>query len=189
MTIYFISQENADFQELDLEVDDFIESFPDEIGDIEAHRFSYSNLLLSSFWPRMSTGLRPLEQGKNLVPDLGHWLHAALFLSPQAHRYIGELMKPYGELLPVEIGGDVWYIFNCTAIAEVKWCGPNEFGFVPESVGDKLVFKCLEPSAQGLYCSDRFKLLVASYDLRGVEFLSVIRRFGEADIVLSGAVL
>lgn len=185
MSVYFISQTNFDYQELDLEVDDFIDHFPDTISDLDAQRFSYAGVQLADFWPNMEVSLRETEFGNNFLPDIGHWMHAALFLSPLAYRYIGELMKPYGELLPIKIEGECWWIFNCTTSAELlESKATDEVKFNAFSVEGKLLFKCTDARAQGIYCSNKFKDLVESYGLKGISFESSIERLGESNLII-----
>src|SRR6218665_3064488 len=112
MVIYKVENDGFRFQELDLNVFDFQRYFPDEISTLELHQFAENNLSLSKYWPSMKTDFSTIEGGENLLPDVSCWIGATLLLSPKAYRLLGELLKPFGEFLPIWIDDQAYQIFN-----------------------------------------------------------------------------
>lgn len=162
MDIYAIRRDGYNYQELDLEIDDFLEIFPEDMDYNTIHDFSMRNLALAKYWKPIKTGLSEIDGEKNLLPDICNWIGATLFLSPKAYRFLKETLTPFGELLPVLIGDDIYYIFNCLTVVD---------GDVPaESTKDKLIFKMPEQYCIDIYCTDRLKDAIESFDLRGVIF-------------------
>ena len=72
MSIYAIRNDGFRYQELDLEINDVIDSFPDEVSYDDAHDFSLNNLSLKDFWPNIATGFSAIEGQANLLPDLAN---------------------------------------------------------------------------------------------------------------------
>lgn len=70
MDLYLVEQQGFDYKELDLNVNDFLSSFPDEFSYADANNFVYLNISLAGFWPLMKTTFQPLEGEKNLTPDI-----------------------------------------------------------------------------------------------------------------------
>ena len=172
MTIYRVDTDGSKYQYLDLNVTDFLDSFPDELSYKDCHFFNRLNLTLGSFWPSMKTGFKEVVGGENLMPEITIWHDTTFLLSPNAYRYTFDSLKAYGEFLPIHIEGEVWYIFNCTSIADVDddKTTQNAIVFDRKSVSNKLVFKCTYPFALGLYCTDRFKKLIGDCGLAGLSF-------------------
>lgn len=162
MEIYTIRRDGYCFQELDLEIDDFIEIFPEEMDYNTIHDFSLENLALAKYWKPLRAGFSEIQGEKNLIPDICNWIGATLFLSPKAYRFLKETLTPFGELLPVLIEDDIYYIFNCLTIAVGD--------ISTESTKDKLIFKIPEKYCIDIYCTDRLKDAIESFDLRGIIF-------------------
>lgn len=164
METYAIRRDGYDYQELDLEIDDFVEIFPEDIDYNAIHDFSVGNLSLAQYWKPLKTGFSEIQGEKNLIPDICNWINATLFLSPKAYRFLKETLNPFGEFLPVFIGNDTYYIFNCLTIVNGDVSA--------ESIKDKLIFKVPEQLCIDIYCTDRLKNAIESFDLRGVIFES-----------------
>ncbi len=162
MTVYAITTDGFKYKELDLVVDDFLEAFPEEFSYKDAHQFDRLNLTLGGFWPSMKTGFCNITGGENLIPEVTLWRDTTLVLSPAAYRYVYDLLKSYGEFLPIEIDDTKSYIFNCTATAEVGQAKTNQNNIVfdKQSVSNKVIFKCLHPDGLGFYCGEKFKKFI-----------------------------
>lgn len=183
--LYKIDQDGFKYQELDLKVNDFIESFPENYSYHQAHDFSVENIPMKSFWPPMRTGFLALEGEKNLIPDITTWLNATLLLSPKAFRLLGEALSPFGEFLPILIeNSDSWdeyQIFNCLTLADVieEKSSDTEKVFDLDSVGNKLIFKTKFDNCLDLFCQERLKTVVESFDLSGIIFDSRLGTFAK----------
>lgn len=169
MNIFAIRRDGYNYQELDLEVGDFIENMPEEIGSNTIHDFSVENLALAQYWQPIRTGFSEIKGEKNLIPDVSNWIGATLFLSPKAHRLLGELLAPFGEFLPVQIDKDTFYIFNCLTIADAKQSN-EKLNFDETSIKDKVVFKTPEQQCIDIYCTERLKSAIEGFELKGVIF-------------------
>ncbi|GAB1260346.1 hypothetical protein [Aurantivibrio plasticivorans] len=171
MSIYII-EPDYNYKELDLQVADFEDKFPSDFDMTETLSFSLHNLSLASFWPEMSTGFTETVD-ERLLPDIIMWLDYGLLLSPAAKIYLGEVLKPYGEFLPIHIDGEQWHIFNCLTVVDLdkEHSSERSIAFDKNLVGNKLIFKCLNPDNFGFYCQDKFKALVESYNLNGLAIL------------------
>lgn len=165
MEIYAIRRDGYDYQELDLEIDDFLEIFPENMNYNTIHDFSVENLSLAQYWKPLKTGFSEIHGEKNLIPDICNWINATLFFSPKAYRFLKETLNPFGEFLPVLIGNDTYYIFNCLTIVNGD--------ISAESIKDKLIYKAPEQHCIDIYCTDRLKDAIESFDLRGVIFESL----------------
>lgn len=173
MTIFAIRQDNYRYRELDLRVDDFIEAFPEKYSLLECQKFSACNIALSEFWPKMRTEFNTFEDSENLIPDITPWIFATLVLSPRAYRLLEDTMKLFGEFLPILIGDETYYIFNCLTIAEVDepLSVPNEkLVFKPGETEGKMLFKSPFQACLDIYCSGRFKEVVEASELKGIMF-------------------
>lgn len=165
MMIYRIENDGFRYQELDLEMGDLIDSFPDNLSTLEIHDFSQHNMALSPYWKPVSTGFSSIEGSENQLPDITYWIGATLVLSPKAYRYLGELLSPYGEFLPVMIGGEAYQIFNCLGIVGE--------GMPLAEIKDKAVFKASWESTQKIFCSEQLKEAIHTFDLAGSVFEEV----------------
>ena len=172
MKLFAVRTDHNKYMALDLEVNDFIENFPEEITYQQAHLFSYENIALSEFWSLGQTGFAELEGSENVKPDICKWIDATLLLSPKAYRLLGDSMAPYGEFLSVILDGETYQIFNCLTTAKVIEAESSETKLVfdEKSVGDKLLFKSPFQSCIDIYCSERFKTLVEDCEFAGVNF-------------------
>lgn len=172
MNIYAVRTNNNIYQILDMEVNDFIDDFPDSITYRQAHEFSSENIAMAEFWQTVKTGFAELEGSENIVPDICKWIDATLLLSPKAYRLLGDLLKPYGEFLPVVVEDKTYYIFNCLTMADVveSETTENNLVFDESLVGNKLVFKTPYQGYIDIFCSERLKDMIESSGLCGVQF-------------------
>lgn len=173
MNYYKIVNDGFDYQELDLEIDDLLENFPENLSTDEAYNFSQTNLALKDFWPSFQTGFSTIEGEKNLMPDISYWIGATLVLSPKAYRLLFDLFSQYGEFLPFTVNDEVYHIFNClnSVPAKPSSDNPDEPVF-----SDDLTFaanEIVKPSAPFLpriYCGNRVREAIMSFGLSGIDF-------------------
>lgn len=168
MTTYRLTR-CLDYAALDLRCDDFEQYFPDEFDMAEIFSFSLHNISLGSFWPDIKTDF--ITDNNTLpLPDISLWLDYGLLLSPAAKIYLSEMLKPYGEFLPIYVGDEQWHIFNCLTAVELdkNTSSSNSIAFKRNQVGSKFIFKCLDPENFGFYCQEKFKSAIESYGLKGL---------------------
>lgn len=168
MTTYRLTR-CLDYAALDLRCDDIEQYFPDELDMAEIFSFSLHNISLGSFWPNIKTDF--ITDNNTLpLPDISLWLDYGLLLSPAAKVYLGEMFKPYGEFLPINVGDEKWHIFNCLTSIELEKnaSSSSSIAFSRNQVGNKLIFKCLNPENFGFYCQDKLKSAIESYELKGL---------------------
>ncbi|WP_444997490.1 hypothetical protein [Aliikangiella sp. IMCC44359] len=176
MDIYAIRNDGFKYQELDLLITDIFDYFPESFTERDIVYFSLNNTSLSDFWQFKKTGWSKIEGEENLIPDITKWVNATLVLSPKAHRYLGDMMSPFGEFLPIQIEDeeDPHYIFNCLTTAKVDESKSNseenKMIFLEKSVGDKLFFKSPYQSCQDIFCTGRIKEQIESTGLTGIIF-------------------
>lgn len=169
MEIYAIRRDGYDFQELDLEVDDFIEYMPEDLSYNAIHDFSLENLPLLPYWKPVRTGFSKISGKENRIPDVCNWIGATLVLSPKAHRLLHDLLSPFGEFLPVLVEKDTFYIFNClTQVMSIL--NNSEPVFNEYDVNGKVVFKTPEQHCIDIYCTERLKNAIQEFELSGVVF-------------------
>lgn len=157
--IYKIERDGYKFKELDLEVSDIIDSFPEDIDYVAAHEFCEHNISLSSTWTLLKTGFSDIEGNENLIPDICVWIDSTLLLSPKAKRLLGDTLSEYGEFLPIIIDDEKYEIFNCLTLRNTK-------------KSSDLVFKTSDSNCAHLYCQQRLKDSIEELDLHGVVFSS-----------------
>lgn len=184
--IYCIQDDGFDFQRLDLMLDDVIDDRPDDISEDQVLDFCRTNCGMADWWPVPETAF--ISEGgseSDPMPDVSKWIDASLVLSPKAYRLLGATLEQWGELLPVRVSGERYYIFNCQTTGEVDHSQSEKEYFEGEEVGvkkvafdagdvsEKLVFKTPFNSCIEIYCGDRFKSLVEEFALTGVRFLPI----------------
>ncbi|MFC6631840.1 hypothetical protein [Microbulbifer taiwanensis] len=102
-------------------------------------------------------------------------------LSPRAYRHLGDTLKESGELLPVIVGDDTFYIFNCLALGEEELdnCEYEMLGDVPvqrlklrfkKFAQSLTVFKSNYETCLTVFCNQRLKGAVDQFRLSGILF-------------------
>lgn len=178
---YLVETDGFDYKELSLLPDELTDAFPKDISPADALHFGRNNLSLSSWWkPLPSSFIDALGAPNGDMPDITTWLNATLVLSPKAYRFLSDLTKPWGEMLPLLIGKKTFFLFNAQHFG-----APDEDAFQYDGtelntlikpafqlsdVQDKLLYKCPVIGAGSLYCNDRFKDAVESFRLKGISF-------------------
>ena len=179
MTFYAIRKDVPDYQVLDLDVLDVTRSLPDGVDLDSVYDFSQLNTAMISWWHTPETRYISTSSKKAQIPDISCWVDATLVLSPRAYRLLKDTLSNSGEFLPVQVGNDVHYIFNCFALGrpdEDKCVFNNEEGMeaglkhleLDPSASELLVFKVQLENCLTLFCNDRFKQIVESFELRGL---------------------
>ena len=176
MNIFAIRRDGYHYQELDLEIDDFIANMPENIDYGTVHDFSIENIALAQYWKPLRTGFSEIKGEKNLIPDVANWIGATLLLSPKANRYLNELLSPFGEFLPVQIENDTFYIFNCLTIADGNLLN-GKFSFNEESIENKIIFKTPQQQCIDIYCTEQLKSAIETFELQGVIFDSNLNSY------------
>lgn len=181
--IFAIRNDGYAFQEIDLKIDDIIDARPNDIDENIVLDFSLKNYAMSDWWPTPDTEFIAIDNDKNAsIPDISKWMDASLVLSPKAYRLLGDTFREWGELLPITVRNETFYIFNCLTfglvrsdLCEKSYYEGEELGiktivFDTEDTAKKLMFKTTYNACMELYCGDRLKNIIQSYELSGVVF-------------------
>jgi hypothetical protein len=183
MTIFAIRNDGYDFQELDLKIDDVIDSRPNDVDEDSVLDFSLLNYPMARWWPTPDTEFVTIDNDQTApIPDISKWIDASLVLSAKAFRLLGDTLKEWGEILPITVGSENFYIFNCLTFGAVQkdLCeksfykgeevGLKSIVFDHTDVAEKVIFKTDLNSCMELYCGDRLKNVIEEYKLTGVIF-------------------
>ncbi|MEN0036694.1 MAG: hypothetical protein AAGC78_06485 [Cellvibrio sp.] len=179
--IFAIRKDLPNYQVLDLGLTDITRHLPDSADLDSVFDFSELNTSLASLWNTPETRYVNSGKKKALQPDLSCWVDSTLVLSPKAYRFLKDSLVNLGEFLPVEIDGELHYIFNCFVWGDVneEACEfNNEEGMEAglkhlefrSSASNLLVFKAQIECGLTLFCSQRFKDIVESFELVGLTF-------------------
>ena len=171
------------FQELDLEIDDFIETLPDSVEESDVFDFAIENTALAEYWPSLDSEFVSHSHNARLpIPDVSKWIDASLVLSPKAHRLLKELLEPFGEFLPVTTDDERYFIFNCLTFVDADESQSEKQLYEGEEVGikslifdnasaeGKLIFKCRYQHCLDVFCTERLKNLIEDFGLSGINF-------------------
>lgn len=184
-TMYAVRNDGYKFKELDLTTMDIVHSAPDNIAIADIVGFHNVNTEMGAWWKIPETKFVNIEgQSRSRLPDICLWTGgsgSSLVLSPRARRLLGDLLKDYGELLPVIVGGETYHIFNCRRVEESapenlehEYVDGVEFGLknvsFKESASELIVFKSPVNGCTSLFCGEQFKNAVIDFSLAGVIF-------------------
>lgn len=158
--------------------------FLDKLGD----QFELSDFgkPLQHAWQPIKGKFLVKAQSARLVPDISTWQTDLLILNQKAHDTLKDLLQDYGELLPVVVGADTYYLFNMLERlpdsiidmerSEYEYYEEEPVGFrvlsfdtnaVPQ---DRLLFGVQSDFAYNLYCDDRFRAMMTEKGLGGLYF-------------------
>jgi hypothetical protein len=182
--IYRIENDGHQFKWLGLEVHDIIDMMPEEYSLKELHRFNYFNLSLANGWNNVNSTFRPnFDRPDDPIPDISLWLgYASLVFSERAFEVLGDMLKGFGEFLPIACNGDTFHIFNCRTLANAdesrskqiifdgQAVGAEKIAFDDKDVNGKTVFKSKYNACVDLYCDESFKNEVEKYAFKGLVF-------------------
>jgi hypothetical protein len=187
MSIYAIRMDYEKYQELTLTYDDYFDNVPVEreytFDQIESF-FSY-NLALSDWWKTIETSFEPAERRTSaVIPDICWWHGSVLALSLDAKNKLEKYIGSLGEFLPITVAGDQFYLFNCFELGihdeinskhrkiDGEIIGVDRISFNEADVKNKLLFKTKFDNCGTIYCTDKFKDLITSLNLKGLVFSS-----------------
>ena len=183
---YLIERDGLDYKEPGLDPGEVLDLFPSDVSTTYALHFGRSNLSLASWWKPFPTSfVDAWGAPKGLMPDITTWTNATLVLSPKAHRLLSDLMEPWGEMLPLLINNETFFLFNPQHFGEpdkeaFEYDGTElnnlvKPAFKTDAVKDMLLYKCPVVGADSLYCNQRFKDAVQSFELSGLSFAKDLR--------------
>jgi hypothetical protein len=190
--VFAIRDDGLKFKELDLEMRDVRRQRPESVPLDDVLKFHIRNSPLLSWWKTPETEFISLTDESAPIPDISPWIYSTLVLSPKAYRFLGELLTGSGEFLPVEANGETFYIFNCFVAvdADEEKCqydyeaddgtkmGITHLEFL-ESASENLVLKTSADFCVTLFCNEKFKNIIESFDLTGVRFDTNLIQFLE----------
>jgi hypothetical protein len=177
--IYLIRNDGYRFQELDLEVNDLIDNFPEDIDYRGAHDFALNNLSLSQSWTPVETSFSPIDNPEAPIPDIAKWIDATLVLSQRAYEALYSSLAECGEFLPISANGQKYYLFNCLTCVGIDQHRSQKCYYEGEDIGfEKLafqptaatIFKSPDQGCQDLFCQESIKDLVERHALTGTIF-------------------
>jgi hypothetical protein len=120
------------------------------------------------------------------IPDITTWQTDMLALNQKAYDALKDMLETFGELLPIEVNDETYYLFNVVerlpddAIdmdnSEYEYYEEEPVGFrilnldaknIPE---ERMIFCVQNDFAYNLYCDDRFIKLLEEKGLKGLHF-------------------
>lgn len=179
--VYAIRSDGFKYQELSFNTHCLSKYAPEDVSLRQAIQFYSQNISVKSWWPELELGFSaPPANPKAEVPDIGVF-GGTLVLSPRASRFLGDSLSSYGELLPISVGSERFYILNCLTLrsADEQKCLYEYYDgeklnlrhlVLTEEAQDHMVFKVEAESFLTLYCNSRLKDIVEQYELTGLEF-------------------
>lgn len=180
--IYAIRDDGYEFKTLDLSILDIARHAPENSNPDDILKFSLQNTAMADWWPSIGARFVDNEGYENSpIPDISTGMGATLILSPKAKRYLGELLKNYGELLPVEAEGKIYYVFNCLTFGsedksgcQHEYTGDTPIALTALAFKDDsetlITFKSEFQNCVTVFCNDQFKNAVEEFGLTGVIF-------------------
>lgn len=180
--VYKLSYNYTDFFNLDLDIEDLVDEFDENLGEDKFYNYSWDNISLKEYW--VDAGAKFVDVGlKNAAkPDVTTWNGANLVLSPKAYEVLKGSLEPLGEFLPITIDGETYLVFNCLNVVYVDsvqseadivndlWMGVKKIGFEDDTIKNNLIFKTKFDRCSALYCGESFKTLLESHNLKGLNF-------------------
>lgn len=190
MQLYAIRNDNYKYKELSLNTADVACHAPEDVHVTDVIGYHHRNTAMRSWWPHVETSFKDIHGvPKEEIPDISLWTGgsgSSLVLSPKAFRMLKDMLAPLGEFLPVIIKDEkyedqTFHIFNCLILAdadesqtEYEYVDGVQFGLkhigFTNAVADLLVFKSHVNNCMSLFCGERFKAAVESFELAGVVF-------------------
>lgn len=195
--IYAIRNDEK-YQELDLEIDDVLSFSPDQIDMDDVLEFHIRNTAMKSWWKTPVVEFIDLTETDNAqVPDIRHWVDSGLILSPKAYRLLGQSLQPCGEFLPLLVGDETYQLFNCFTVGDAddeksqfEYYEGQRLGIVKlvfdDEAANNLIWKTPLESCLSLFCSDRLKNIVETYELTGIWFDQNLIQYVDTDDEVRG---
>lgn len=196
MIVYAIVQDGWKFKQFGMDQDLYVDVYENSLPKDRPENYGYSyhelldfgthNLSVIDWWIKVSaryTASRRIAEEKILIPDIAEWIYGTIVLSRKAKNALAPLIEGFGELLPVEVDGNEFYIFNCLTFAEhdqlkakrekVNVDGEEraKLSFNMADVKNKPIFKTkTKISDVNLFCNEDFKQSVEKAGLTGINF-------------------
>lgn len=179
MTIYAIRNNREPYyRELDFNQMDIVNAAPESMHPDEILDGAERNRAMAEWWVTPSVAF---YAGSDPIPDISVWLTSLLLLSPKAHRVLVDMLKPYGEFLPMVVSGEKYFLFNCLTFGDEDslgtefeceggqelWLKSLAFKTSAESLA---MFKSLSNKGMTPFCNQHFKDAVESFALEGLMF-------------------
>ena len=118
------------------------------------------------------------------IPDITTWLLGNLVLNEKAYNELRVYLAKSGEFLPVNCEGIKYYIFNAlniipddaidkentkSIIESGINMGLESLEFIPAKTNGELIFKTSADKLAALYCTEKFKELITTHNLKGLK--------------------
>lgn len=133
--------------------------------------------------PRVKLKSDPFNKGKK-EPDIGHVASGSVVFSGRAVDVLKDHLEPYGELLPLDVEGDTYFLYNVTNIIDAidqdksvkRGTGRIK---IPAFVESKIparteIFKVPETQRSQIYFNEingeNIKTLIEQHNLAGAHF-------------------
>lgn len=116
------------------------------------------------------------------IPDVSPWRGTSLALTAEAYQKLEPVLAPEGEFLPITVGDETIYAFNCLSFGteDESMClkkysdgfedGLETLEFDEEDIEPRYVFKSRLQGCTVLYATESFKHLCEEYRLEGLRF-------------------
>lgn len=185
MMSFEIRNDDFNYQGFYLDPYSISDALPETIDIDKALQFYVFDLKMKDFWSPLHGEFQPLEGMPNRpIPDICTWIGSSLILSPKAREALHPHIDRFGELLPLNIGDETFYLFNCLTHGahDELFSQPeklNESGDVLQEqrirfnsldTKEKLLFKTRLNNCSVLYCNNWFKDMCMSNQLTGITF-------------------
>lgn len=171
-----------EYREINLDLLDIISASPEEVDLDALLKFYEANLSMSEWWQTIPCDFfdEANDQDKS-IPDICIWTGATLILSRRAYNLLKDSIEPFGELLPLSISGERYYLFNCLSygVDDLDACESEiEDGqqlwvrkLVTEPKDEEqLLFKSEYDKGHTLLCNQRFADIISQLELKGLSF-------------------
>ncbi|MGD9000107.1 MAG: hypothetical protein PVF75_06810 [Granulosicoccaceae bacterium] len=181
---YRIQPEQAGYMHFELDAYDFLDKLGEEL------ELSDFGKPVQYAWKPVKGKFIPKSSGATIIPDISTWQTDLLILNQKAYDGLKDILEPYGELLPVEIGPDTYYLFNVlerlpddvidNENSEYEYYEEEAVGFrvlkfdennIPQ---DKLLFCLHNDFAYNIYCDERLKNMINEKGLCGLYFNTIL---------------
>lgn len=137
----------------------------------------------ASFFPSAN-----FEGNSEVLPDVTTWMLGNLVLNQRAYILFKELLTKSGELLPISVNEETYYIFNTLLVISDEavnkesavevidsgvHLGLDNVTYNESALNDAVVFKTSTDLLTYSYCTDIFKTLYEDNDLKGLHFETI----------------
>ncbi|MCX2780930.1 imm11 family protein [Microbulbifer thermotolerans] len=159
----------------------------DEIKAKMGDYFALDRDCWSEIWRPPEIVFTDESDKKNVTnpPDITCWFTDDLILNELAVNKISHEIEPYGELLPATCEGIPYWVLHVTqktgmdtvdlenskrTVEEGGFIDVHNLKFLEDRLKDILIFKTEFSGYKNIYCTERFKALIESSNLKGLRF-------------------